>query len=197
VARIPLYHQRVMSVALHGGKITPDRDFHFDAYNRWIAGRGEALAGPCRPGLSSDRRLAAFYMDDEWRREVAAAFRELLFGSRELIARWAPLLANSGAGVQVLNQLAEEVERINWLHKTLAAPRQGDCPSELIEMWASEFANAVHLNEYLVGVARQHMHRSSSRDELTRFEGRLDTHSEAPVGRPFVGPSITGECPVW
>lgn len=197
VARIPLYQQRLMWTALYGGVVTPDRDFRFDDYSQWastfVFGAEPENVEVNHP---AEKQLSLLYDDPTWRVAVAAGMRELLFGTRELIARWAPVLAVSHGGVQLLHDLADEVERINWLHKTLREPSHSTV-EQFIAMWATEFANAVYFNEYLIGLARQHDHRAEGRSRLKSFEGDLSLPTEPRKGRPLATLSVTGACPSW
>jgi hypothetical protein len=167
VARGPIAQRRIMWFLVHGGEFRRVPEFDVAAAHgrelRAILARlglaetseDDVMNGTvARPALAP--RLAVLAVDEPWRRLVHDVLLDVVHQFRVLIARWSALLLTTEESLNALNDLAEQAEELSVLFVEFDGRRSSsafvdDQLQERQQLWSRAFANAVSLEEALIG----------------------------------------------
>src|SRR4051794_26388654 len=166
VARAPIAQRRIMWFLVHGGELRRVPEFEIPepraARIRSTLSRlglaqiseHDVMDGAPLPDLAD--RLTVLAQDGQWRQIVHETLLDAVHGFRLLIARWSNLLLTTEESLGALKDLAEQAEQFSRVFvefdpRRPASDFRNDELQHRRELWARAFANAVALEEALIG----------------------------------------------
>jgi hypothetical protein len=170
VGRSVLNQRRAMEFCVSARERGTDADFHADAHFDQVEIETSRCLELCEP-FDTDNfelRLRALLADDDWRLAARGLLREASHSASTLIGRWAPTLAASRTGVDVLEALSNQADALDELQRCLYLHHSEVAAGVPIEhAWVTEMVNAMTFHEWLLTQAKQKPYTSSARKRFT------------------------------